>query len=498
MNEFLTPFNHMLGSSLLTIIGAVLIFLVGCAFAALIGSATRHLLAKLNVNQRMNASTGKQFDIERLLARIVFWFVFVIGVSSALSSLRLDTISLPFASMISQVLLFIPNLMGAAAVAMLGWVLATIARSGLNAVLSKTTLDEKLSEDAGVPPISETVANVVYWFILLMFLPMVLAQLGLTGLLEPISQMIGKVLNFVPNIFVAGLFIFVGYITAKILRGIVTNLIASFNIQSIAQKAGISNHTKIANMAGTLVYLLVMITAIILGLNALKIEVISAPATNMLNQIMSAIPHIIAAVAILGIAYYVVKFIANIVSSLLENSGINNLPAKFGVQDIFGKHRVSDMVGHLIVFFAMLFASIEAANRLGFGRVSDLLASFITFGADIVLGAVILCVGFWLANLLAGVVKRSQQGSNFIANLVRVLIMGLVLAMGLKAMGIADSIVNLAFGLTLGAVAVAFALAFGLGGREVAGQLLQDMRNKMTNEKQAKKQIATEETEDKS
>jgi hypothetical protein len=50
--------------------------------------------------------------------------------------------------------------------------------------------------------------------------------------------------------------------------------------------------------------------------------------------------------------------------------------------------------------------------------------------------------------------------------------------MGLRAMGIADSIVNLAFGLTLGAVAVAFALAFGLGGRQPAERLLSDLMDK--------------------
>ena len=46
--------------------------------------------------------------------------------------------------------------------------------------------------------------------------------------------------------------------------------------------------------------------------------------------------------------------------------------------------------------------------------------------------------------------------------------MGLVLAMGLRQMGLADNIVNMAFGFTLGSVAVAVALAFGLGGRDAA------------------------------
>ena len=159
-------------------------------------------------------------------------------------------------------------------------------------------------------------------------------------------------------------------------------------------------------------------------------------------------------------------------STLIENTVINNLPAKLGFANALGTKRVSDIVGYLIIFFTMLFATIEAANRLGFVQVSGLFTSFFAFGANVLLGTAIITVGFWLANVLAGVVERSQNGSSFLANLVRVLVIGLVLAMGLKAMGIADSIVNLAFGLTLGAVAVAFALAFGLGGQEAAARLL--------------------------
>ena len=131
----------------------------------------------------------------------------------------------------------------------------------------------------------------------------------------------------------------------------------------------------------------------------------------------------------------------------------------------------------------MLFAVSEAANRLGLEQVSALIAMFIQFGADILLGAVILVIGFWLANVVGNVVQRGEYNSSrWLGCLVRVLIMGLVIAMGLKAMGIADSIVNLAFGLTLGSVAVAFALAFGLGGRVPAERLLSDLLDKAKSE----------------
>ena len=55
----------------------------------------------------------------------------------------------------------------------------------------------------------------------------------------------------------------------------------------------------------------------------------------------------------------------------------------------------------------------------------------------------------------------------------RVSILGLAGAMALREMGLADDIINLAFGLILGSVAVATALAFGLGSRELAANQVQ-------------------------
>lgn len=485
MDNFFINFGNTLGSSLVTMIGALLIFVIGWIIAGILGSLAHKLMEKLSINQKMNASTGKTYDIAHLVSRIVFWFVFIIAIAASLSFLRLDAISVPFANMINQVLLFIPNLIGAAALAVLGWVVATVARSALASTLNRTSLDDKLASEAGVQPMGQNIANLAYWFILLMFLPMVLQQLNLTGLLAPVNGMISKGLAFLPNLVGAGIIVFVGYIIAKILRGIVTNVVSSLNLQSLVGKAGISNQTQVANVAGTLVYLLVMMTAIIMGLDALKIEAISRPATNMLNEIMLAIPNIIAAAAILGITYVGIKFVANIVKNLLDNSGVNALPSKLGFQNVLGTAKVSDVVANLLMFFVMLFATIEASNRLGFTYISNLINVFIKFGGQVILGAVILAVGFWLANLLASAVQRSQNGTSFLANLVRVLIMGLVLAMGLRAMGIADSIVNMAFGLTLGSVAVAFALAFGLGGRDAAARFLKNIQDKAEAEAKA-------------
>lgn len=483
INNVFAWFNQNLGGPIGSVIGAILIFVIGWLMALIIAAVVRGVLSRISVNQRMNASTGQQYDIEGIISKIFFWFVFVIAISMALDQLNLDAISTPFSNMISQVLTFIPSLIAAAAVTLIGWVVATLARNAISMVLSKTSMDEKLSAEAGIQPMSNTISDVAYWFILLLFIPMVLSTLGLNGLLEPISGMITKMLDFVPNIIVAGIIFAVGYIIAKILRGIVTNLIAATNVQALTAKAGMGQETSIAGIAGTIVFATVVITSLVAALNALKIDVITRPATNMIDQLLSAIPSIIGAAAILGVMYFVVRIVANIVKGLLEATPVNELPEKVGLQSVMGEYKLSDAIGSAIIFFAMLFASIAAAEFLGFTQISEMFTMFIGFGADIVLGAIIMVIGFWLANLVAGAVERSEQGSTFLANTIRVLIMGLVIAMGLKAMGIADSIVNLAFGLTLGAVAVAFAVSFGLGGQEAAARYLRNLQDKMDSDK---------------
>ncbi|KAA8734449.1 mechanosensitive ion channel [Acinetobacter qingfengensis] len=467
------------------VLGAVVIFIVGWIIALLVSGGIKKLLATVHLNQKVNQSTQSAAspDVEQILARIVFWFILIIAIVAGLNVLNLHAVSAPFSNMIGEVLAFIPTLIAAVVVALVGWLAATLARTGLNKALARTQLDEKLSQDVGVAPLSQNIAEIVYWLILLLFLPIVLSILGLNGLLAPVQVMLTDAISYIPNLFIAGIIVFAGYILAKILRGIVEGLVNSVGLQTQAEKIGVFKSTNLGKLLGSFVFAVVIITALIIAFDALGVETISQPATAMLNQFLLAIPNILAAVVILIIAYVVAKFVGKLATEILAGTGVDELPEKVDLQRFLGTQKISAIIGCLIVFFTMLFAISEAANRLGFHQVSELIAIFIAFGAQILLGAVILVIGFWLANAVANVVQRGEyKSSRWLATLIRVLVMGLVLAMGLRAMGIADSIVNLAFGLTLGGVAVAFALAFGLGGRQPAERILTKLIDKAEKE----------------
>jgi hypothetical protein len=140
----------------------------------------------------------------------------------------------------------------------------------------------------------------------------------------------------------------------------------------------------------------------------------------------------------------------------------------------------SQFAGKVVVFFVMLFAVVEAAGRLGFAQLSSFLSRMIEFGGQVLVGVAIIAVGLWISQLAYRAMQRSGSGkSAALAGVIRYAIVGIVIAMGLRAMGLADDIVNLAFGLTLGSVAVAAALSFGLGGREAAGRQLEHWFSKL-------------------
>jgi Conserved TM helix len=205
-------------------------------------------------------------------------------------------------------------------------------------------------------------------------------------------------------------------------------------------------------LAGTVVYILVFVPTLISALDALKIEAVSQPATHMLDQFLSAVPDIIAAVVILLATFYVARFVASLVEKLLVAAGVDGLPKVLGLEKVFyGALQPSTLTARLVIFFAMLFAVVEAANRLGFTQVRDVVTLFIEFGAHILMGSVILVIGFWLSNLARRVIEQAdREHSVLLARIAQFAILGLVFAMGLGAMGIANEIVQIAFALVLG------------------------------------------------
>lgn len=473
-NALLENLQTTLGGSLPVLLGALGILILGWLIAIVVRAGVRRALSALSVNRRLTDGTEAAIDVEMGMARVAYWIVLVLALIAFLNVLDLGRVSGPLEAFAEKIFDYSPQLIAGAALALVAWVLASLLRRLVTGALARSSIDEKISGEAGLEGASKSAGATVYWLTLLVFLPAVLGALGVEGILEPVQGMIDDTLAMLPNIFAAVLIAAVGFLVAKILRGVVTNLLSALGSDSLGAKIGL-REGRFASTVGVIVFAAVFVPAIVAALDALKIQAISQPASTMLGQILAAVPNVLGATLILVITFLVARLVASIVVELLDGLGANQVPEKAGLGGVIrGELKLSKLAGGLVMVFAMLFAAAEAGQLLGFAQVSKLVSNLIEFGGAVLLGVVILAVGLWIANLAhASISRLSSANASLMAGMARFAILGLVLAMGLRAMGIAEDIVNLAFGLTLGSIAVASALAFGLGGREAAGRQLE-------------------------
>lgn len=464
-----------LGAATPRILGAIAILIVGWIAAVFVRAGVRRLLAVAGLNRRITETTEQKLDLESAITAGAFWLIILVTLIGVFNSLDLALASGPFEVLVKQIAAYLPRLVAGVVVVLVAWLAAVALRAIVNRALDASGLDEKLSAGAGMQPMRKSVGNMLFWLVILLFLPAILNIFDLGGLLDPVKAMVTRFLDAVPNIVAAFLIGFAGWLLGKVLAGLVTNILVTAGADQGAHRLGVDPALRISHIVGTIVLIFVFVPALIAALDALKIEAISRPATDMLGKLLAAVPNIVAAALILAVTYFVAKFAAGLLGRLLNGMGFDTLPEKLGLARAFAEGvQPSRLVSMLVLFFAMLFATVEAANRLEFNQVRDVVTLFIVFGGNIVLGGTILTIGFWLANVAHNAIQRANTTrSESLSAIARIAILGLVIAMGLRAMGIADDIVNLAFLLTFGAVAVAVALSFGLGGREAAGRQME-------------------------
>lgn len=510
-----------LGNVVIQLLGALAILLVGWLIAGIVSGAVRGLLKKTSLDNRLASwiSGGRnqpQINAERWGAAITFWIIMILTVVAALNALNLTTVSQPLNNFLNQIFAFLPRLGSAAILIGIAWVVATLAKAIVTRTAQSFSLDERIAEQSPSDPLSptpfllsETLGNALYWFVFLFFLPLILGVLDLQGPLQPVQNLLNDVLGALPNILKAVLIGVVGWFVARIVRGIVTNLLSATGTDQIGARLGLSRAgggRSLSWLIGTVVYVLILIPTATAALDALQIPAISGPATAMLNQILSAIPQIFTAALILLIAYVIGKFVADLVSNILASVGFDNVfywlglqaapytprvpPASFDTEFQTGETLIqesgtqpanrtpSEIAGIVVLVGIMLFATVAATNVLNFEALTLIITGLLVVFGRILVGLAVFAVGLYLANLAYNLITSSgSRQAKLLGQTARVAIIALVAAMALQQMGIAPNIVNLAFGLLLGAIAVAIALAFGLGGRDVAAEQLRDWLN---------------------
>lgn len=375
----------------------------------------------------------------------------------------------------------LPGVLGALLVLIIGLLVARLIKGLVIRLFKRTKWDERVSTRMNSEfKLDRFAAGLLYYLVVIYTLLLVLDMLGLNNVLAPLENLLNEFLGFLPNLIGAGIITFAGYMIAKLVSeatGFVSNTIESFG-----ERAGWNSSLDLTKLVKQIVFIIIFIPIFIVALDTLNMKAISEPATEMLRSLLSAIPSILAALVTLGVVYLIGKYVVAILVQLLQNLGTDRLAANMGLDSVIGSMSLSKLLGNIAFFFIVFTGIIAAVNKLEMTAVSNILSEVFQISGRVFFGLIILAVGNFISSTAANAMSNSSKNA-WLSSVARFAILGIFLAFALHTMGIADSIVNLAFGLTLGAVAVAFALAFGLGGREAAGKQLEHFFDQIRNKK---------------
>lgn len=393
---------------------------------------------------------------------------------------------------------FIPNILGAILLLVVAWLVATLIQAIFTKGLKKIgasramTRAHMATDDRDAYNKLNSIGKILYYLVFILFLPSVLDQLRMNSVANPISNMMDKTLDFLPNLFMAAIILVIGYFVAKFVRNIVSMILGTINIDKWFNKLtkrgngevmSPDSKTTLTNVLSNVVFILILIPIVTVALETLGIDSITRPVTAMLNEVLNMIPNIFVAIILILIGIVLARFIGELLSNLLKGTGIDDVSNYLNQkqQSSMPSFDIATIIGKVVQVLIIIFFTVEGLNVLHLEVLQDIGMAVISYLPLLLSALVIILLGF-IGSTLLGNYIRQATGNRLFGGIVKYAILIMTIFMALSQLHFGTSIVNLAFLFVIAGLSVAFALSFGLGGREFASRQLQKFEAKMEKE----------------
>ena len=191
------------------------------------------------------------------------------------------------------------------------------------------------------------------------------------------------------------------------------------------------------------------------------------------------LPRLIGFLVILIVGYLIARVVKAAVGKLLEKVGLDRTlhesQAGEYVEKVSPGASPSRLIGSIAFWFIFIFVLSAAIGQLGIPAVTTFMNDVLAYLPNVIVAVLIFVVAAAVSGAVAGLVAKTMGDTptgKIVAAVVPTLIMGIAVFMILTQLKIAPQIVLITYAALIGAIALGLALAFGLGGREVARDLL--------------------------
>ncbi len=371
--EFLRSLLGMIPAGIIAVGKAALILVIAIAVAIVVKMLIVKLMEKIKFEKLFKNSDDAEATKKNVIdfvSKLVYLFVFLLFVPGIFNALGMNAVSAPIINILNTVWGYVPNILAAAIILIVGIMIAKIVRQLLVPVFDKIKID-KLQEKAGIEvsdqsKLSNTLAYIVYVLILIPIIITALNALNISAISAPAVNVLNTIFNFIPNIIVGLIIIVVGCFIGKFSGQIVERLIGASGIDSrvAALIDTKENKCSLSKIVGVAVKAVIIIFFVVEGINVLKLQVL----TNIGAAIIGYMPQVLGAVLVIAVAL----FVAAMAEKALKKNGADTyaLIVKCAILTV-GAFMVLNQLGIATQIvnaaFILILAALAVAFAVAFG-----------------------------------------------------------------------------------------------------------------------------------
>ena len=298
------------------------------------------------------------------------------------------------------------SILGAIAILLIGWLLAMLAsRKTAVMIHNLTSKKNKLPDGSEIPMNhADTLASKVVYYVIMIFAVLgCFSVLHLNAAAAPIQEFITTISRYAPNIVGALMLVVVAWIVAGIVRAAVKTFVLKSKMSERLAAQNNQEPTTVATYTANTMFYVVLLFFLPAILNVLKIYGITQPLQSMFEKLLSFVPNVFAALAILAVGLWGASIIRKAVSGLIVITRLNAFGEKAGVSRIFGNGGLASMAGLVAYVLVAIPVVISALTALQIEALSNTVATFFNkllnatgdiIGASLVIFIAILAASF--------------------------------------------------------------------------------------------------------
>jgi Conserved TM helix len=320
---------------------------------------------------------------------------------------------------------FLPRLLGAVLILLVGWLIAAVASWAVRGILNRTKIDNRIA--AGITgsdtlQVEKFFSDLTFWVIFLITVVAVLDTLNLRVASQPLNSFLSQIGAFLPNLVGAGLLLGIAWLVATIVKLVTVRGLQALNLDERLNPEPQDgtpslNQVSLSDTIGNALYWFIFLVFLAPILDALKLQGALQPVQSLITQITSILPNILGAAIIAAVGWFVANLVKRIVTNLLAATGIDHLGSRFGLSRSAGVQPLSTILGTLVYVLILIPVAIAALNTLRIDAISvpavTMLQQILNSLPLIFTAAAILTVSYFLGRFLSELVTSILTSLGF-------------------------------------------------------------------------------------